>query len=581
MPIVLLETLLPSPEEQRTIRIEKPDEIITSRDPSRILETLKQVETAVSGGGIAVGFVSYEAGFGLLPNMPAPSSVSMPLVWFAIAREHSTDLPSWISESGDAQVKDLRMDTSLEEYRESIHRVRSEIEQGNTYQVNYTLRYNGTLVGDPRALYKQLRLKQRVAYAAYLETDEWAILSLSPELFFRTQKNKITMRPMKGTAPRGRTLEEDQWFAKELATSEKERAENLMIVDLLRNDLGKICLPGTIQVTRPLAVERYDTVLQMTSEIDGILRDDVSLHELFHALFPSGSVTGAPKIRTMQIIHQLEKSPRQVYTGAIGFVSQKESAFSVAIRTAVVRNGSLEMGIGSGILYEADPEREYQECILKGRFLTDPAIDFDLLETILWIPNLGYQRLPLHMDRLISSAEYFSVAINRETVMECLEQNEPSIQTSAKVRLLVNRAGSMRLEASPVTDLSSSTIRWAESTVLSGNRFLFHKTTNREQYGRELKDAQAQGFVEALFRNERGEVTEGAISNIWILKDGIYYTPPVLCGLIAGTYRRHLLEDPNFPAEERVLHERDLLEADAIFISNAIRGLMRVSLVSA
>jgi para-aminobenzoate synthetase/4-amino-4-deoxychorismate lyase len=287
----------------------------------------------------------------------------------------------------------------------------------------------------------------------------------------------------------------------------------------------------------------------------------------------------------MQIIHELEKSPREIYTGAIGFVSQNESVFSVAIRTAVVDGDSLEMGVGSGLLYEADAGREYEECRLKGRFLTDPQVEFELLETMLWKSGHGPERIELHLDRLIASAQYFAIPITRDAVIDFLRQNEPALTGGErgllwKARLLLARDGSLKLSFLEMDHWNDAKIRWAREPVHSRDRFLYHKTTHRERYRRELESARAAGFVEVLFRNEREEVTEGAVSNIWILQNGIYYTPPVDCGLLAGTYRRYLLESSEFRTEERVLFQQDLDSAEAIFISNAVRGLMRVSLGS-
>jgi para-aminobenzoate synthetase/4-amino-4-deoxychorismate lyase len=575
---ILLETILPSRNESRNIWIDDPEIILETRTLSDVPKILKTVDQAVSDGSIAVGFLSYEAGYGFLPNMPRISVPDFPLAWFALNRTYEREVPQTFVGDDFASVDHLKLNTSAEEYKAAIDRIRKEIEMGYTYQVNFTIRYQGRLQGSSRALYRQLRSKQRVPYGAFIETPDWTVLSFSPELFFRSTGDRIVMRPMKGTSRRGRTLEEDAQWAAQLSASEKERAENRMIVDLLRNDLGKICEPGSIHVTNPLTVERYDTVLQMTSGIEGRLRTGIQLPDTMKALFPSGSVTGAPKIRTMQIIHDLEKSPRGIYTGCIGFHSKEETVFSVAIRTAVATNEQLEMGVGSGILYEADAEREYDECTLKGRFLTDPPIEFQLLETILWLPESGYQRLELHMDRLMSSAEYFLIPLQRDEVVQFLTRNTPKAGEARRVRLLVNLNGQWTMNLTELETLPSSKIQWAQEVVNTENRFLYHKTTHRPVYEQELARARSEGCMEVIFQNERGAVTEGAFSNVWILKDGVYCTPPVACGLLAGTYRRYLLSNPDIPTQEKVLFQNDLEEADEIFISNAIRGLLKVEL---
>jgi para-aminobenzoate synthetase / 4-amino-4-deoxychorismate lyase len=572
---VLLESLV---HDTRIIRIDRPERIIQTHNLSEVSNVLEQVDDAVNTGYLAAGFISYEAGFHFLPGMPVLPETSFPLVWFAITRDYDSKTAEHFAEPEPAVIKDLALDTTLDEYTGAIESIRREIEWGNTYQVNYTMRYRGAFQGSTRRLYSELRSKQRVPYAALIETPEWSVLSLSPELFYRKRGNQITMRPMKGTSRRGRTLEEDAQFAQQLRNSEKERAENLMIVDLLRSDLGKFCEAGSIHVTQALVVERYDTVLQMTSEIEGTVKAELSLLETMRALFPSGSVTGAPKMRTMQIIQRLEKSPRNIYTGCIGYVSKEETVFSVAIRTAVLRGDSLEMGVGSGVLHEADPAREYDECRLKGRFLTDPPLVFELIETILWLPETGYQRLSLHLDRLINSAEYFLIPLKREEVIQFLNQSVPASTVPARIRLLIDRTGAMQISTTEVESVIAPQIEWAERTVDSSDRFLFHKTTNRSLHESELTRARLNGSFDVIFLNEKGEVTEGALSNVWILKDGVYYTPPVASGLLDGTYRRFLLSAQNLRTEESVLFPADLEQADAIYISNAIRGLLRVQL---
>jgi para-aminobenzoate synthetase / 4-amino-4-deoxychorismate lyase len=576
MTIVLLETLLPTSDETKNIYISNPEKIVQASDISRVAKALREVEDAVSSGYLAAGFISYETGYHFLPNMPAVSS-AFPLVWFALSKTYDTQAPPDFDAHNVAELQNLSLDTTLKEYSRAIASIREQIAEGNTYQVNYTMRYRGEFKGSSRTLYRQLCRKQRVPYAAYMETDQWSVISLSPELFFRRKGNRLLMRPMKGTARRGRTLKEDRELAQELLNSEKERAENLMIVDLLRNDLGKVCEAGTVSVSQPLVVERYETVLQMTSQIEGNARTDLSFGELMRAVFPSGSVTGAPKLRTMQIIQQLEKSSRGVYTGCIGFVSPEETVFSVAIRTAVIQGGKLEMGVGSGVLYEADATREYEECKLKARFLTDPPVEFELIETILWLPESGYQRLSLHLDRILESAEYFLRPLERHNVMKLLQQNIPLSPAPMRVRLTVDRDGEMEISTTELEALTAFDIRWASTATDTGNRFLFHKTTHRPLQQRELNQAREEGYLEVIFRNERDEITEGAFSNVWILKNGVYYTPPISSGLLNGTYRRYLLNQKDFPAEERVLFQQDVEQADAIFISNAIRGLLRVN----
>jgi para-aminobenzoate synthetase/4-amino-4-deoxychorismate lyase len=584
----LFESLRSDQDEGRSFFIREPDLILQCSRLQDVAPLLAEVETAANRGYFAAGFLAYEAGFAFVPHMPPAAPSDFPLAWFALTKEPvrlaARELPSgFLSENQPAEITGLGLNMDLANYRSSIESIRNHIRNGETYQVNFTLRYRGNFTGSARSFYGQLRLKQSVSYAAYLETDEWIVLSLSPELFFRRQGERIEMRPMKGTAPRGRTRQEDEAQAKALRESIKERSENLMIVDMIRNDLGRISKTGTVEVERPLEVERYETLLQMTSTVKGRITPQTGLSEIFRAAFPSGSVTGAPKVRTMQLIHQLEKEPRGIYTGSIGFVTAEEAVFNVAIRTAwmdLARN-RIEMGVGSGILYEADALHEYQECELKGKFFLEPPQDFQLLETILWDPDYGYARLNLHLDRLLESADYFLFSANRKTLESALMQQEDGWRRFGgrqRVRLLVDRYGRPHVEAMPVESLQEPfRIRFAGRRTDSSDPFLFHKTTRRSLYDDELRKAREHGFLDAIFCNEKNEVTEGAVSNLFIEKNGKYYTPPISCGLLAGTYRRCLLDSGELPVEEAVLYPQDLLHADAIYVSNAIRGWVRVT----
>ena len=585
MVLVLLESTGYSDKEGRTFYITNPETILQCYKLSEVGPLLDQVENAVAKGFFAAGFLSYEAGFALLPQMPSHSENDFPLAWFALTKapQHglSIDNIPEFNISTEVAIRDLTLSMSPEEYTAHIRSIKREIEDGYTYQVNFTMRYRGRLLGSPRTLYRRLRQMQSVSYAAFIETDDWAVLSLSPELFFHKSDRDIWMRPMKGTAARGRTLDEDVIQANQLRESEKERSENLMIVDMLRSDLGKICETGTVAVTDPLRVERYETLLQMTSEIHGRLRKEIGLADIMRAAFPSGSVTGAPKVRTMQIIRDHETAPRKIYTGSIGFLFGSEAVFNVAIRTALcdLKTDALEMGVGSGILYEADAEKEYQECELKARFLKEQPLEFQLVETILWDHAGGYQLLDFHLDRLMQSAEYFLFSVSREAVQNFLSSEERKLReqpSKQRVRLVVDAKGTPHMESSVLEALrGTQRIRFADTRTDSSDVFLFHKTTRRPVYSRAFELAREQGYFDVLFCSERDEVTEGAISNVFSVKNGMYFTPPVSCGLLAGTFRRHLLETKPFPIEERILHKTDIEQAEAIYLTNAVRGLVR------
>jgi len=423
-------------------------------------------------------------------------------------------------------------------------------------------------------------------------------LSFSPELFFRIENDgptrRIETRPMKGTARRGRTTREDREIAEWLRNDPKNRSENVMIVDLLRNDLGRVARTGTVHADRLFDVERYATLWQMTSTVSAELRPEVGYQEIFRALFPSGSVTGAPKVRAMQLLAQLEDAPRGVYTGAIGYLSPQQTVFNVAIRTLELEGGCGIMGAGSGIVIDSDPAEEYRECLLKASFLTGPAHrttepwiqqtdEMFLIETMLW--DGAYPFLELHLDRLTDSADYFGFACDRAAVKAALDEHARQFADASprKVRLLLlDPEGNVQLGSEPLPLKPDSEhvcqVCIAAHRTDPDDPTLYHKTTQRPIYALQYLEAQRRGFDDALFLNLRGEVTEGAISNMFIERDGKWFTPPVECGLLAGVFRRHLLQTrPEI--EERVLHLNDLREADGVYIANAVRGLRRAIIV--
>jgi para-aminobenzoate synthetase/4-amino-4-deoxychorismate lyase len=389
---------------------------------------------------------------------------------------------------------------------------------------------------------------------------------------------------MKGTMPRGLDLAEDAQQSRKLQSDPKNRSEHVMIVDLLRNDLGRICTMGSVRVDDLFSVERYETLLQMTSTISGTLQPNLRYYDIFKAIFPSGSITGAPKIHTMQLIRELERTPRGIYTGAIGFISPNgSSVFNVAIRTLVMKDGIAQMGVGGGIVADSTPAEEYRECLLKASFLTHTRQSFQLIETMLW-QHAHIRFLNMHLDRLESSATYFDIPFDRTTILSHITATTNQLQPeeSHRIRLVLDAFGNVSITSEKFTADPEST---PVSIVLSPTRtnstdvFLRHKTTHREQYNREYIQARADGFGEVIFLNERGEITEGAISNIFIQQHGKLFTPPLTSGVLPGIYRRHLLET-NATAEERVITVRDLETAEAVFLCNSLRGLRRITHLS-
>jgi len=485
-------------------------------------------------------------------------------------------------------IGNLELEVSEAEYLSNIGTIHRYIAQGDTYQVNYTIRAKFSYDYDPIELYLALRATQAVSYSAFIRVEDHHILSLSPELFFRIDGDTITSRPMKGTAPRGKTLEEDMMIARELFGDIKNRAENVMIVDLIRNDIGRLTETGSVVVPELFTIERYKTLFQMTSTVQGRLKGR-DWREIFQSLFPCGSVTGAPKIRTMEIIAELESSPRGVYTGAIGFITPAgDAVFNVAIRTVELERGKGIVGIGSGITIGSNPKKEYEECALKSHFIVKKYEDFSLIETLLFDPSgeggeydSGFYLLPYHLTRLRDSAHYFGFDYDQERFLEYLMGLIPSLKESdspARVRCTVERSGAVNMTWSPISPMEEPVkIGLSNTTVDPEDPFLYHKTTKRTLFDRLHKEACQKGLFDYLVVNRQGEVTEGAITNLFLESKGTLITPPISCGLLNGTLRRHLIETGR--AEEAPVRPHQLLEADAIYVGNSVRGLLKAVLV--
>ncbi|MBU0759968.1 MAG: aminodeoxychorismate synthase component I [Candidatus Omnitrophica bacterium] len=567
-----------------------PFRIISCRRIEDVRTAFSEIERFLRKGYYAAGYISYEAGFALEDTLERLQEESaLPLLWFGIykgpviskARDNSLSN----SKKASYKMSNLRSNTSRKEYVDNIKKIKGFIRCGDTYQVNYTFKYKFDFRGSAYGLYKDLRGNQRVSYSAFINAGGFSILSLSPELFFRKDRDIIEVRPMKGTLDRGIDLKEDRRNMEILGQSLKDRSENVMIVDLLRSDLGRVSEPGTVRTRKLFQVEKYETLLQMISIVSARLRKDVGLYDLFKAIFPSGSVTGAPKISTMKIINGLEKEPRDVYTGAIGFLApDDEAVFNVAIRTILVDNktGKAEMGVGSGIVYDSDPDKEFEECKLKTNFLTQAREDFRLIETILWRRGKGYYLLSRHLKRLYSSADYFGFKYERKRLEKQLEKLEKKFKGHYhyRVRVLLDRDGKIRscFFRIPGSGDKVNRVRFSGKKVSSKEIFFYHKTTRRNLYDEELKKWRNKGYFDVIFTNEKNQITEGAISNIIIKKGKSYYTPPVTCGLLNGVYRGYLLDSKKIPLKEKVLRESDVRGADEIYMVNSVRGMVKVVL---
>jgi para-aminobenzoate synthetase / 4-amino-4-deoxychorismate lyase len=577
-----------------------PAKTIAASTLDEIPTLFQQIEQALANGHYVAGYLSYECGYHFERfDKVNLNSQELPLAWFGIyaqpfiydhadARFTGTEPPipdNILPEENPTRFTDnATLTISEDEYCKRIEKIKEYIQAGDTYQVNFTDSVSMRTTASPASAFAMLTDSQPVSYSAFINTAGHHILSLSPELFFRIESGHITTRPMKGTMPRGLDLTEDAQQAIKLQNDPKNRSEHVMIVDLLRNDLGRICTMGSVHADDLFSVERYETLLQMTSTISGTLRPNLRYYDIFKAIFPSGSITGAPKIHTMQLIRELERAPRGIYTGAIGFISPNNSAvFNVAIRTLTLKDVIAQMGVGGGIVADSTPAEEYRECLLKAGFLTRSRQPFQLIETML-CQHAHTRFLNMHLDRLESSATYFDIPFDRASILSQINAttNQVPPEASYRTRLLLDSSGNITLASeklSPQSEATKISVRLSPTPTNSTDVFLRHKTTNRERYDSDLAQARADGFDEIIYTNERGEITEGAISNIFIQRDGKLLTPPLTSGVLPGIYRRHLLEtDPT--AEERTLTTQDLETAEAVFLCNALRGLRKVTHLS-
>ena len=550
-----------------------------------VVPALIRVEQAAAAGLWAVGYIGYEAAPAFDPNLvvrsrrPGCMHAGLPLVWFGLFTSRVLN-PGPDVNLGDYELTAWRWVDDRTTYERAVETIRDHIAAGDVYQVNYTTRLRSTFSGDPVAFYHDLAAAQSGGYGTYLDTGRYRIVSASPELFFDRHpvhlgRDRLVARPMKGTAPRGRWPSEDIARRLVLETSEKERAENLIIVDLIRNDLGRIADFGTVAVEDLMAIERYDTVWQMTTTVVGSVDPTSPLVDVLAGLFPSGSVTGAPKVRVMELIRDLESEPRGVYTGAIGFVapsgvSGPRASFSVGIRTVVIdaESGDAEYGIGGGVTFDSDPHAEYEEAALKARILTHGRSDFDLIETMRWGPTTGWYWLDLHLDRLESSARYFGVPVQREVLVERLN-TEVDGGGELRVRLSVNRLGRVSISVRTHVDEERRPVAVAVDTepVNSSSPFLYHKTTRREVYEeRRQRHPEAE---DVLLVNERGELTESTIANVAVKLGGQWCTPPIDAGCLPGIYRHVLLEQGDIV--ERTIRLRELEDCEGVALLNSVR----------
>jgi para-aminobenzoate synthetase/4-amino-4-deoxychorismate lyase len=553
------------PQDGHDLVFRAPREILAAYRVEDVMPVLRRVDQAVAEGRYAAGFVAFEAAPAFDRAFAAHAPGTLPLAWFGLYDAPEERAPA---AGGAWQAGPWGSLIDRDKYQDALRQIREHIAAGDTYQVNYTFPMRTVFSGDPLGFFRALCAAQGGGFPGYIDTGRYQILSASPELFFRRIGGELTMRPMKGTRRRGRWFEEDAARAEDLRRSEKDRAENLMIVDLLRNDMGRVSDTGSVTVQSLFDVERYETVWQTTSTVKS--RTLAPLSELMAALFPCGSVTGAPKIETMKIIRALEPHPRGVYCGAVGWCGPRgEAVFNVAIRTALVdaERGEVVYSVGSGVTWDSSPEGEYQECLDKAAILACPRAPFELLESLLY-ENGEYFLLEEHLRRLERSAAHFGFTADlarlRQTLGEAAQSYGPGPQ---KVRLLLGRDGACRIEHGPIAPGQRVRLGFAADPVDTEDEFLYHKTTRRTVY--ERARASRPDCEDVLLWNARGEITESAVANVVLEIEGERLTPPVESGLLPGTFRAHLLSTGAI--RESRLFKEDVRRAAKVFLINSVR----------
>lgn len=564
-----------------------PVEIVVARRPEQVAAALDRIGT---GDGEWAGYIAYEAGLALEPRLASLAArrcgAAGPLVWFARFTGFETipaaKVPQWLAgqmQTGVARMGPLDPQVSTGGYGRAFATVVEAIRAGDIYQANLTFPLAGSWSGDALALYAAIRDQAGAGYGGVVWDGSHWLLSFSPELFFALEGRSATVRPMKGTAPRGRTGGEDSALRHALAANPKDRAENLMIVDLMRNDLSRVAEAGSVRVTAPFAVESYPTVHQMVSTVTATLREGVGAHDLVQALFPCGSITGAPKIRAMELIHETERDARGPYCGAIGRIDATgDAAFNVAIRTLRLdpAAGRAVMGVGSAVVADSDCLGEWRECVIKGNFLRQSAASSDLIETMAFDPARGVPLLELHLERMKQSATELGFSFDRHSVRNQIQALCFEIEQPSRLRLMLSRGGAVALEAGPLpAAISLARCAVLPLPVASGDIRLRHKTSDRGFYEAALRVAKGAGADEALLIRDDGLLTEGSFTNLFVERGDQLVTPPLGLGLLPGVMRRALIEEGR--AVEADVRLDDL--ANGFFIGNALRGLIPARLI--
>lgn len=573
-PFVLLDDARPAGAPARLYRA--PVQVIETSDAAQVIGALDAVRAARRDGLHAAGFVAYEAAAGFEPAVGTLAAPPQPLLWFGLFESYAEiapgDVAALLPDPGGAWIAPPSPLIDRPEYDAQVKRVLALIAAGDLYQANLTYRAAVAFAGHPLAVYAQLRDRARAGFGAVVDTGRELLLSLSPELFFALDSCRLTCRPMKGTARRGATLDADRAAAAALAADAKQRAENLMIVDLMRNDLSRVARAGSVAVPSLFEVESYPTVHQLVSTVTADLAEGRDAIDVIAALFPCGSITGAPKIRAMQAIAEIEGVPRGAYTGAIGRIDANgDATFNVAIRTLSIAHGADHalFGAGGGIVADSTAPEEWDEARAKGEFLTAGQRGFDLIETMAFDPHSGLALLERHLARMKASAELFGFVFDRHAARNELQAATFRLRDARRIRLLLARSGAIAIEVAPMPSIPEGAVPVAVASLpVDARDFrLRHKTTDRGFYDAARR---ASGAFEVLFTDPEGRLTEGSFSSIFVERAGRLVTPPLECGLLPGVLRAELIESGR--AIEGDLRTSDL--TSGFFIGNALRGLI-------
>ncbi|TKD52337.1 aminodeoxychorismate synthase component I [Sphingomonas baiyangensis] len=574
-PFVLLDDARPGGAPPRLYR--DPVRVLAATHIEEVPPLLDELRGATRAGLHAAGYLAYDAAAAFEAKAPLPPEDGAPLAWFGLFERHEPFDPATLPDPRGAWIGALAPDIAYPAYAAQLAEVQALIAAGDLYQANLTFGARVRVAGDPLALYARLRAASGAGWGAVVADGRTVHLSLSPELFFALEGGRITARPMKGTAPREADAAADDAAARALAADPKQRAENLMIVDLLRNDLSRVAAPGSVRVPALFEVERYPTVQQMTSTVIADLAPGRDAVNLLEAAFPCGSITGAPKVRAMQAIAAIEARPRRLYTGSVGVIEPNGDAqFNVAIRTLTLNGqGEAVLGLGSGIVADSQAPAEWQECLDKGAFLASGARAFDLIETMRFDPREGVLLLERHLDRMKATATTFGFPFDRHALRNELQAATFRLRVPSRVRLVLGAGGAIAIETAPLPPALPAPLRVAlvAHQVVPGDFRLAHKTSDRAFYD---EPRRASGADEVVFIDREGGITEGSFTNVFVERDGMLLTPPLARGLLPGVLRAELLATGR--AIEHALTPDDLKQG--FMLGNALRGLMPAVLVA-